>query len=398
MNILQAIKRGLKTTDKLLMSLCLLTSLFGVLMVYSATYSSLEDGSLISRTALVMLLAVIVGVAMCIVISFIDYEIVLRFWMIIGGVCLLMMLLLFPFGSGTADRPDARTWFDFKVINFQPSELFKIAFIITFAVHLDYVGEDINKLKNALLLCVHGGVPALLVILTGDLGSALVFVSIFIGMMFASGLAARYFAAAGAMIVAAVPILWFAFFSDFQKGRILAVYAPSKLDTALYKKYIFQQQQSVNAIGSGRFFGRGFLKGAYTQSHSVPVNDSDMIFSVIGEELGFVGAFAALTLIGFLSVKSMLKGTAADALRPYSPKKMKRMAIEKGKLWQKLSFGTKWNMRDVARHKSRTLMSVIGVLGCAIILVGSLGMNDTMNAFLNDYYDLLLFYINHLNH
>ena len=64
MNILQAIKRGLKTTDKLLMSLCLLTSLFGVLMVYSATYSSLEDGSLISRTALVMLLAVIVGVAM----------------------------------------------------------------------------------------------------------------------------------------------------------------------------------------------------------------------------------------------------------------------------------------------------------------------------------------------
>ena len=312
MNILQAIKRGLKTTDKLLMSLCLLTSLFGVLMVYSATYSSLEDGSLISRTALVMLLAVIVGVAMCIVISFIDYEIVLRFWMIIGGVCLLMMLLLFPFGSGTADRPDARTWFDFKVINFQPSELFKIAFIITFAVHLDYVGEDINKLKNALLLCVHGGVPALLVILTGDLGSALVFVSIFIGMMFASGLAARYFAAAGAVILAAVPVLWFAFFSDFQKGRILAVYAPNKLDTALYKKYIFQQQQSVNAIGSGRFFGRGFLKGAYTQSHSVPVNDSDMIFSVIGEELGFVGAFAALALIALIIVKIVFVGKQAN--------------------------------------------------------------------------------------
>ena len=194
----------------------------------------------------------------------------------------------------------------------QPSELFKIAFIITFAVHLDYVGEDINKLKNALLLCVHGGVPALLVILTGDLGSALVFVSIFIGMMFASGLAARYFAAAGAVILAAVPVLWFAFFSDFQKGRILAVYAPSKLDTALYKKYIFQQQQSVNAIGSGRFFGRGFLKGAYTQSHSVPVNDSDMIFSVIGEELGFVGAFAALALIALIIVKIVFVGKQAN--------------------------------------------------------------------------------------
>ncbi len=312
MNILQSIKRGLKTTDKLLLSLCLLTSFFGVLMVYSATYSTLKDGELISRTALVMLLAVLVGAVMCIIISYIDYELVLRFWMVIGGICLLMMLLLFPFGSAPPDRPDAKTWFDFKVINFQPSELFKIAFIITFSVHLDYVGDEINKIKNALLLCVHGGIPAVLVILTGDLGSALVFVFIFIGMMFASGLAARYFAAAGAVILAAVPILWFGFFSDFQKGRILAVYSPDKLDTALYKKYIFQQQQSVNAIGSGKFFGRGLLNGAYTQSHSVPVNDSDMIFSVVGEEFGFVGAFAALALIALIIIKIISVGKKAN--------------------------------------------------------------------------------------
>lgn len=312
MNILQSIKRGLKTTDKLLLLLCLLTSAFGVLMVYSATYSTLEEGDLISRTAMVMLLAVLVGVTMCIIISYIDYELVLRFWMIIGGVCLLMMLLLFPLGSTPPDRPDAKTWFDFKIINFQPSELFKIAFIITFAVHLDYVGDEINNLKNALLLCLHGGIPAVIVILTGDLGSALVFVFIFIGMMFASGLAARYFAAAGAFILAAVPILWFGFFSDFQKGRILAVYAPDRLDTALYKKYIFQQQQSVNAIGSGQFFGRGLLNGAYTQSHSVPVNDSDMIFSVVGEELGFVGAFAALALLALIIIKIVLVGKNAN--------------------------------------------------------------------------------------
>lgn len=312
MNILQSIKRGLKTTDKLLLSLCLLTSAFGVLMVYSATYSTLEEGDLISRTAMVMLLAVLVGVTMCVIISYIDYELVLRFWMIIGGVCLLMMLLLFPFGSAPPDRPDAKTWFDFKIINFQPSELFKIAFIITFSVHLDYVGDEINKLKNAILLCLHGGIPAVIVILTGDLGSALVFVFIFIGMMFASGLAARYFAAAGAFILAAVPILWFGFFSDFQKGRILAVYAPDSLDTALYKKYIFQQQQSVNAIGSGKLFGRGLLNGAYTQSHSVPVNDSDMIFSVVGEELGFAGAFAALALLTLIIVKIVLVGKNAN--------------------------------------------------------------------------------------
>lgn len=94
-----------------------------------------------------------------------------------------------------------------------------------------------------------------------------------------------------------------------------------------------------------------------------------------------------LTFIGFLSVKQMLKGTAAEALRPYAPKKVKKLAIEKTKLWNKFSFGTKWNLRDVMRHKSRTFMSFFGIVGCTILLVGALGMNDTMQAFLNDYYN-----------
>ena len=96
---------------------------------------------------------------------------------------------------------------------------------------------------------------------------------------------------------------------------------------------------------------------------------------------------AALTLIGFLSVKQMLKGTAADALQPYTPKKMKNLLIEKSKLWNKFSFGTKWNLRDVMRHRSRTLMSLIGIVGCTVIIIGSFGMRDTMNNYLNTYYD-----------
>ena len=101
---------------------------------------------------------------------------------------------------------------------------------------------------------------------------------------------------------------------------------------------------------------------------------------------------AALTLIGFLSVKTMLKGTAADALRPYTPKKMKPMLIEKTKFFHKLSFGTRWNLRDIMRHKSRTAMSLIGILGCTVIMLGSLGMRDTMNAFLDMYYNQALKY------
>ena len=94
-----------------------------------------------------------------------------------------------------------------------------------------------------------------------------------------------------------------------------------------------------------------------------------------------------LTFIGFLSVKEMLKGTAADALRPYTPKKIKPMLIEKTKLFHKLSFGTRWNIRDIVRHKSRTAMSLIGTVGCMILIVASLGMRDTMDAFLDMYYD-----------
>ena len=105
-----------------------------------------------------------------------------------------------------------------------------------------------------------------------------------------------------------------------------------------------------------------------------------------------IAVLFALTLIGFLSVKSMLRGTASDALRPYAPKKMKNLAIEKTKAWKKFSFGTRWNLRDVMRHKSRTLMSLIGIIGCTVLMAGALGMNDTMNAFLTDYYDKAMNY------
>lgn len=91
---------------------------------------------------------------------------------------------------------------------------------------------------------------------------------------------------------------------------------------------------------------------------------------------------ALLTLISFLSVKKMLKGTAADALRPYEPKAMKKSVVESLRLWDKLSFGTKWNFRDIMRHKSRSAMTLIGVIGCMVLLVGGLGMKDTMDNFM----------------
>lgn len=108
------------------------------------------------------------------------------------------------------------------------------------------------------------------------------------------------------------------------------------------------------------------------------------------------GLIVLLTFIGFLSVKKMLRGTAADALREYSPKKMKNMLIEKTKLFHKLSFGTRWNMRDIMRHKSRTAMSLVGIVGCMMIVVCALGMRNTLDSFLDLYYNGATNYSSHI--
>ncbi len=99
-----------------------------------------------------------------------------------------------------------------------------------------------------------------------------------------------------------------------------------------------------------------------------------------------------LVFVGYLSVRKMLKGSACETLRPYVPKKVKNLKIEKTKLWDKFSFGTKWNMRDVFRHKSRSFMTLIGVLGCVLLIVASFGMKDTMNAFIDVFYNKAINY------
>ena len=94
-----------------------------------------------------------------------------------------------------------------------------------------------------------------------------------------------------------------------------------------------------------------------------------------------------LMLVGYLSVKNILRGTAADALRPYTPKKMKPLLIEKTKWFHKRRFAFRWNIRDVFRHKARSLMSIIGVVGCTILLVATFGVKYLLTGFVKDYYD-----------
>ena len=109
------------------------------------------------------------------------------------------------------------------------------------------------------------------------------------------------------------------------------------------------------------------------------------------------GMLLFLTLIGFLSVRKMLEGTAADALRPYTPKRMRHLRIEETAFFKALDFGTKWNLRDSLRHKSRSLMTLFGIIGCTVLLVGGLGMKDTMDAFIETFYNQAIRYENRIN-
>ena len=93
-----------------------------------------------------------------------------------------------------------------------------------------------------------------------------------------------------------------------------------------------------------------------------------------------------LVFVGWVSVSKMLKGTAADSLRPYVPRKMRPLAIERTSAWDRLGFSTKWNIRDLFKHKARSAVTVIGVMGCVLLLVASFGMRDTMDEYIDVFY------------
>ena len=148
---------------------------------------------------------------------------------------------------------------------------------------------------------------------------------------------------------------------------------------------------AIGIIGTVLGIGIGYLLGWYIMNPAgamgtyIDMPEWSLKMPIICWFI-LIGIIATLTLIGFLSVKSIMKGSAADTLRPYVPKKSKNLIIEKTKLWQKLKFGARWNLRDGLRHKSRTFMTILGVVGCTVLCVGALGMQDTMDAFVKAFY------------
>lgn len=289
----------IKGTDFLTMFTALAASIYGLMLVYSASYSSLSNGKVISSDVRSMLVSVIGGFIISVIVSNIDYDVISKFWPIIAAGCVGLMIFTYFFGVAPPSRPDSKCWIDLKIFYFQPSELMKVGFIISFSYHLDLVKDKINQIKTIIPLVIHGAIPVGLVILTGDAGSALIFLIMFIGMLFFSKVNIGYFIAGFCAIFVGFAVAWrTGIINGIQRQRIVALFYPDQYPDAMY-----QQTNGKIAMGSGGLFGQGFLHGNMTQSGAVPVNESDMVLTVAGEEFGFVGTVAALLILFFLVLR-----------------------------------------------------------------------------------------------
>ena len=302
--IIKELKHFIKETDKIMLFLCILASVFGSVSVLSATKWTATNGTMFSRDFIVMVAAICAGIFIALIISVIDYEFIFKLAPLIGLVSVILMGLLFVIGVGPIERPDAKTWLDFGFIYFQPSEIVKIGFIITFGVHLEKLKNSINHPFSILQLAIHAIIPIALVIKTGDMGSALVFIIITIAMLFIAGLHWGYFLAGGLLVVAALPLAWMFLLDNIQKERFLALAYPD-----LYPDIIYQQKRGLAALGGGGITGQGLFKGALTQTpNAIPEAENDMIFTVIGEELGLIGCIAALLILTFIVLRIINTG------------------------------------------------------------------------------------------
>jgi rod shape determining protein RodA len=204
---------------------------------------------------------------------------------------LLAITLAIGDGIGNSAR-----WITLGPITFQFSELAKILMIVVLADYLARNHHKLDSLGTILGACVLVGPPWILVMLQPDLGTSMVFAAILAGMLWMSGASLKWLGALSAAVIAMVPIAWTYLLRDYQKERLTSFLNPNPdVNGAGYQLF-----QSQIAVGSGGWFGRGLTNGTQAQGDFLPVQATDFVFSVLAEELGFIGAMVLFALFVLL--------------------------------------------------------------------------------------------------
>lgn len=276
--------------------LSLILAIFGVLAIYSATLTFETKSNCIVQSA-----GILMGIGCALIFSIIDYRSLASKYRYIIAINAALLLFTYIFGSSVTEGTNSN-WIDLGIIKIQPSEFAKLLFIYSFAVHLAHVKDRMHKFMTVMSLAIHACLIFALVLLQKDLGSLTIFLVIFISMCFAAGISIWYYIAGASALVCISPFIW-RHLSEYQKNRIMLCFDES-IDP-LGQGIRYQQLRSQTAIGNGGILGTGFTEGTVTQgiSNHLPAKHTDMIFSTICEEWGFIGALFVLTLTVMLILR-----------------------------------------------------------------------------------------------
>ena len=212
-------------------------------------------------------------------------------------VIALIMVILVTFIGHTG--MGAQRWLNLGFINIQPSEFIKIALVLALARYFAWMNSvELSQLKNYLIPFIMLMVPFGLIVIQPDLGTALSLGMITVGMFYIVGLNKKWFIIAAICAVCAAPIVWFGGLHDYQRQRIITFIDPDHDAQGAG----YQINQAKIAFGSGGIIGKGYMMGTQSQQSFLPEKQTDFIFTMLGEEFGFLGAFGLLTIYSAIIV------------------------------------------------------------------------------------------------
>lgn len=279
-----------RTYDWWLATFVLILIIFGIVIIYSVGINS--DTSDLSRFYKQIIYGVI-GIVLMLLVSSIDYRIFNNYAYILYGIGFVLLLGVLIFGSTVRGTTG---WFIIGPLSFQPVELTKIILVVFMARFFSIKTFEMDKIGNILLSAAFAGLFVLLVIMQPDLGSALIFMSLWLGFILLSNIKKSQLLVLFLILLILASSSWFILLKDYQKERILTFVNPASdsLNTG------YNVIQSIIAVGSGKFMGRGLGLGPQSQLNFLPEQEADFIFAVIAEELGFIGAFFIILLLSLI--------------------------------------------------------------------------------------------------
>ena len=281
--------------DYWLLGATLLLSLIGIAMIYSATACITGESLDWQSPAIRQAIYLVVGLIGMFIAAYIDYRMYESLRWIIWGVTLAILAIVAVIGQATHG---ATRWIDLRFFLFQPSELSKLLLILVTAKYMADHEHNMGQLRKLGISFAFVGVPLVLVYLQPDLGTAIVIAATWGVMALASGMRWRYVLIGMGIFIVAAPLLW-NFLRPYQQERILTFVDPERDPLGAG----YNVTQAKIAIGSGGWWGLGFCSGAQTQLRFLRIRQTDFIFSVIGEELGFIGSLFVMALLAFILLR-----------------------------------------------------------------------------------------------